>query len=334
MSPNEQTQPSPEEPRCTRREFVWRVGSAGAALAGVGALGFGLHNRNPGSGAAPVQLPDFRVEPLTDRPRVVAAKGGSPQQMLQLCLEKLGGLNRFIQPGDRVVLKPNVGFASPPELGATTSPEVVAAVARLCRAQGATEVWVVDNPINDPSRCMVISGVAAAAEQNGATVVYPRPSAFRDVEQPANEVLKRWTFFYAPFERATKVIGIPTAKHHSLAGVTLGMKNWYGLLGGRRNRLHQDINMSVADLATLVRPTLIILDATRVLFRNGPTGGSPSDVRHDGILAVATDPVALDSYGATLVGADPSTLRFLIEAERRGLGTTNLMDAGFEMITL
>ncbi len=254
--------------------------------------------------------------------------------MIQLCLERLGGLGRFINPGDRVVLKPNVGFASPPALGATTSPEVVGAMAKLCRAQGASEVWVVDNPINDPNRCMVISGVAAAAEANGATVVYPHAGAFRDVETPTNEILKRWTFFYAPFETATKVIGLPTAKHHALAGVTLGMKNWYGLLGGRRNRLHQDINISVADLASIVRPTLIVLDATRVMFRNGPTGGSPSDLRHEGIIAVATDPVALDSYGATLVGADPAGLPFIGEAERRGHGTSDLNDAGFELLQI
>lgn len=334
MARNDVNKAAFEDPKCSRREFMWRVGTAGAGVAAAGGLGLALHNRVPDSGEGAVMLPDYRVEHLPDRPRIVAARGGSPQQMLQLCLEALGGLNHFINPGDRVILKPNVGFASPPELGATTSPDVVGAMARLCRAQGASEVWVIDNPINDPHRCMVISGVAAAAEENGATVVYPRPGAFRDVETPNNEILKRWTFFYAPFETATKVIGLPTAKHHSLAGVTLGMKNWYGLLGGRRNRLHQDINLSVADLASIVRPTLTILDATRIMFRNGPTGGSPNDVRHEGILAAATDPVALDCYGASLVGADPAALPFIGEAERRGLGTTDLMDAGFEMIRL
>jgi uncharacterized protein (DUF362 family) len=322
------------EPACSRREFIRRVGSAGAAAAAVAAAAFVLHNREPRRGPGTVTLPDFRVEPPSDRPRVVAARGGTPLQMLQLCLEKMGGIGHFIEPGDRVILKPNAGFATPPELGATTSPEVVGAVARLCRAQGVSEIWVLDNPIHDPRRCMAISGIAAAAEANGAQVIYPGPGAFSDLDQPDAAVLKRWSFFHAPFQRATKVIGLPTAKHHSLSGVTLGMKNWYGLLGGRRNRLHQDIHASIADLAQIVRPTLTILDGMRVMFRHGPTGGSPSDVRHDGILAVATDPVALDTYGAAVVGADPEALPFLAEAERRGLGTTDLKDAGFELIHL
>jgi len=321
-------------PRVSRREFIRRVGSAGAVAAGVGAVAVGIHNREPGAGEAAVRLPDFRVEDRPDLPGIVAADGGTPQQMLQRCFERMGGIGRFIEPGDRVVLKPNIGFATPPGLGATTNPEVVAVVARLCLAQGAEEVLVVDNPIHDPARCFAISGIEAAARAAGARVMLPRPGAFRDVEAPDNAVLKRWPFFYAPFERATKVIGIPTAKHHSLSGVTLGMKNWYGLLGGRRNRLHQDIHTSVADLATMVRPTLIVLDATRVLFRHGPTGGSPSDVRFDGVVALATDPVALDAYGASLVAPGGGDFPFLDEAERRGLGTTDIWSAGFEMISL
>ncbi len=322
------------EARCSRREFIHRVGTAGAVAAGTGALAVGIHNRDPDKADAAVHLPDFRVEERPDLPSIVASEGGSPQQMLQRCFERMGGIDRFIEPGDRVVVKPNIGFATPPALGATTNPEVVAVVARLCLAQGAEEVWVVDNPIHDPARCFSVSGIEAAAVAAGARIVLPRSGAFRDVEAAGTAVLKRWPFFHAPFERATKVIGIPAAKHHSLSGVTLGMKNWYGLLGGRRNRLHQDIHTSVADLASLVRPTLTVLDATRVLFRHGPTGGSPSDVRFDGVVAVATDPVALDAYGASIVVPGGGDFPFLEEAERRGLGTTDIRSAGFEMISL
>jgi uncharacterized protein (DUF362 family) len=327
-------EPYPSRSSVSRREFIRRVGTAGAVAVGTGALAVGIHNRDPDRAPAPIRLPDFRVEERPDLPSIVAAEGGSPQLMLQRCFERMGGIGRFIEPGDRVVLKPNIGFATPPALGATTNPEVVAVMTRLCLAQGATEVWVVDNPIHDPARCLAISGIEAAATSAGARIMLPRPAAFRDVEAPDNAILTRWPFFYAPFERATKVIGIPAAKHHSLSGVTLGMKNWYGLLGGRRNRLHQDIHTSVADLASLVRPTLTVLDATRVLFRHGPTGGSPSDVRFDGIVAVATDPVALDAYGASVVVPEGGDFPFLEEAERRGLGTTDIWSAGFEMISL
>ena len=179
---------------------------------------------------------------------------------------------------------------------------------------------------------MQISGIAAAAAANGAKVFLPRPDAFVDVETPANVKLKKWSFLYTPFKKATVVIGLPAAKHHSLAGATLGMKNWYGLLGGPRSQLHQDINTSIADLATMVRPTLTVLDATRVLYRNGPTGGSASDVREENTIAAAVDPVALDVFGASLLGRKPEELPYLAEAQRRGLGTVDLKEAGFEMI--
>ncbi len=322
------------EPTCSRREFLRRAGIAGAAAVGAAAVGFGMHYRKPGGQSETVRIPDFGVPPLPTRPRIAAVRGGNIERMLRAAVERLGGIGRFIEPGDVVVLKPNVGFASPPSLAATTHPEVVGAMARLCREAGAESVLVIDNPINNPARCMKISGVAEAAEANGARVIMPKPAAFVDAVQEENAILKQWPFFYAPFENATKVIGLPAAKHHSLAGVTLGMKNWYGLLGGRRNRLHQSIDMSIADLASLMRPTLMVLDATRVLFRNGPTGGSLNDVREEGIIAAATDQVALDTYGASLLGRTPGELPFIVEAERRGLGVTDLKDAGFELTTV
>lgn len=328
---DEKEQPQPEE-CCSRREFIRRAGMAGAATAAALAFGFGLHRRESGGLVAPMSLPDFSARPEPNRPRVAAIRADNIEQALRALLDRLGGIERFVSPGDVVLLKPNAGFATPPSVGATTNPAVVEAVARICLAAGAAEVRVAENSINDPERCMDISGIAAAARAAGARVFLPRPSAFQDVETPECAVLKRWSFFYEPFRGATRVIGLPAAKHHSLAGATLGMKNWYGLLGGRRNQLHQDINTSIADLATMVRPTLTILDATRVLIRNGPTGGSLSDVRHDGILAAAVDPVALDTYGASLLGRTPEELPFLVEAQRRGLGTSDLKEAGFEMI--
>jgi uncharacterized protein (DUF362 family) len=317
----------------SRREFLWRVTAAGIAAAAAGGIGFALHNREAATGAKAFTLPDFSVPPMADRPRIVASHVENVEKTIVECLDRLGGIKRFIQPGDEVIVKPNVGFSSRPSLGATTNPDVVATVVRLCRQAGAKTVWVVDNPINDPARCMKISGIADAATVAGARVILPTPEAFVDVEQPNNKLLKRWPFLYAPFRKATKIIGIPVTKQHHLAGATLSMKNWYGLLGGNRIQLHQDINTSIADLATFVRPTFVVLDATRVMFRNGPTGGSAGDVRADNILAVATDQVALDTYGASLLDRKPDDLPYLKEAEKRGLGTTDLKSAGFEMIS-
>lgn len=319
------------EGACTRREFLWRAGIAGAAAAGAIGLGFALHNRPTRRAAEDLRLKDYRVPPV-DGPKLVVTKGDNVEKMLRTCLDRIGGMKRFVKAGDVVVLKPNIGFASPPGVGATTNPEVVGAMSRLCIEAGARQVWVTDNPINDPQRCVEISGIAAAAEANGARIFLPRQDAFRTVLEPANQRLARWSFLYGPFEKATVVIGIPAVKHHSLAGATLGMKNWYGLLGGPRNQLHQDINTSIADLATLVKPTFTVLDGTRVLFRNGPTGGSASDVRVERTIAVGLDPVALDTYGASMLGKKPEELPYLAEAQRRGLGTTDLKAAGIDLL--
>jgi uncharacterized protein (DUF362 family) len=113
-------------------------------------------------------------------------------------------------------------------------------------------------------------------------------------------------------------------KHHSLCKVTLGMKNWFGVMGRGRNRLHQDINRALAELGATFRPTLTVVDATRVLVANGPVGGSLADVRAVGAVAAGTDPVLCDAWGAAQLGLDPGSLPFIVEAEQRGLGRADL----------
>jgi uncharacterized protein (DUF362 family) len=135
-------------------------------------------------------------------------------------------------------------------------------------------------------------------------------------------LLDSWPIF-VPFIEADKVINVPIAKHHNLSRFTGGMKNWYGLLGGRRNRLHQNIDVSIADLATFMRPTLTVLDATRVLVRNGPQGGNIDDAVDLHQVVAGPDPVAIDAYGASLIGANPQTVRYLSIAEQRGLGRSD-----------
>jgi len=137
-----------------------------------------------------------------------------------------------------------------------------------------------------------------------------------------------------PFIAADKVINFPVAKSHSLTGVTLGMKNWYGILGGARNRLHQRIHESLADLAAVMRPTLTLIDAYRVLIRNGPTGGSLADVLLKKTLVAGTDPVALDAYVAKAYwNFGPDRLRYLQLAQERGLGKMDFEQLRTESVT-
>jgi uncharacterized protein (DUF362 family) len=209
-------------------------------------------------------------------------------------------------------------------LCATTNPELVAEVVRLCYSRGkAKKVIVTDNPINDPASCFTLSGVGKAASEAGAEVVLPKANMFKVTSLTGGVLIKDWPIFFEPFSKADKMIGIAPIKNHHRAGASMTMKNWYGLLGGRRNIFHQDINTIIAELAMMVRPTLVILDGTEVMMTNGPTGGSISDLRRANTLIASTDCVAADSYGCTLLDLKVSDLPYLAKAEKAGVGTTD-----------
>lgn len=252
---------------------------------------------------------------------MVVAQGAAagPAALVRRAVDAIGGMSRFVARGETVVIKPNVAWDRLPELAATTNPDVVAEVVRLCRAAGARSVIVTDVTCNDAEACFDRSGIRAAARAAGAEVVIPQPRLFTTVDL-GGETLGAWPVL-EPFLDADRLINLPIAKHHSLTGVTLGLKNWYGLIGGDRNRLHQRIHESIADLAAFARPTLTILDAWRVLMRNGPTGGSVDDVEAKCAVVASTDPVALDAYAAKAWwDLDLPRLRFVRMAEARGLG--------------
>jgi len=217
-------------------------------------------------------------------------------------------------------VKPNIGWDRTPEQAATTNPDVVAEIVRQCSNAGAKRVIVTDVSCNDPRRCFQRSGIAEAAGRAGAEVRLPDPAMFKEVDLKG-EILRAWPILDL-FLNVDKVINIPIAKHHSLTGTTLGMKNWYGMLGGPRNQLHQKIHESLVDLADFVRPTLTVIDCYRILVRNGPTGGNLQDVLLKKTLVAGTDPVALDAYVAKAYwNLDVSSLPYLKMAANRGLGT-------------
>lgn len=342
MSESNGTRPANETPDggLTRRRFLRRVGAA-AGAAGLAAAGYVvLHDPTGKAGLArpkPITLPDY-FETIyggfgASEPRLVIVRtnGKTPvAEMVRLALEPLGGMGQFIARGDVVLLKPNVAFDRPPVLGATTSPEVVAAVARMCFAAGAAKVLVADNPIETPANCFYKAKITDAAKQAGATIVLPSARQFRDVQvrpgQPnpdRHEALGTWSILYEPLKTANKVIGLPAIKDHNLGGASMCMKNWYGLLGGRRNQFHQAIHEVISDLGYMVSPTLVITDATRVLMRNGPTGGRIDDVKQAGTVVAGVDQVAFDAWCyENLLERDPATLTYLQYAEDKfGPGT-------------
>ena len=231
------------------------------------------------------------------------------------------GVSHFIQKGDVVVIKPNVAFDKNPDLAATTQPDTVSAVTRLCLGAGARKVIVADNPINNPESCFYKTKVGEAAIRAGAELMLPKDSYFEQLYVGGETITGTWRMFYRPFREATKVIGISPVKDHNLCKATVTMKNWYGLLGNPRNQFHQNIHGIISDFALMMKPSLVIADGRKLLMRNGPTGGSLNDVKRGDTMVIGTDHTAVDSWCVTKLLERPrDQIIYLDKVITRGLG--------------
>jgi uncharacterized protein (DUF362 family) len=310
--------------KVTRREALARIGTAALIVGATAAVGRACADREgPGRAQrrARSQVRDYRLGERSARPAdlAVARQGADPATLTRAAVAALGGMKSFVGRGETVAIKPNIGWDRTPAHAANTNPAVVATLVALALEAGASRVVVSDVSCNEPARCFQRSGIWQAAHDAGAEVVLPAEHRFRMLDL-GGEVLDEWPV-YRPIVDADRVINVPVAKHHNLARYSGAMKNWYGLLGGRRNRLHQRIGASIADLATFLRPTLTVIDATRVLRHNGPQGGNLADVAELGTVIASVDQVAADAYACALVGASPAELEYLALGQARGLGT-------------
>jgi len=306
--------------KLNRREFIKLSGKASLLTVALGTGGY-LISKNkyqPESEPARDLSADRSPAPDPRYPDIVSIKSADYGEAVAAALGLLGGIERFISRGDIVTIKPNIGWDRTAEQGANTNPVLIEAVAKLCFDAGASKVVITDVPCNDFRRTFRRSGIGALADKIGVDIIYPEQRRFANVDL-GGEILGRWPVL-RPFLETDKLINMPVVKHHNLTGITAGMKNWYGVLGGPRNRLHQQIDTSIADLASYFKPTFILMDATRVLFRNGPVGGSLSDVETHNTVIAATDQVAADSYSCKFLGLDPETRGFLKMTATRGLG--------------
>jgi uncharacterized protein (DUF362 family) len=322
----------------TRREFIQRGAMTGAAVSGTLIGGVALWEQDhvvPGFGEKEgLTLPSYAVDASTVLPDLSVARGTNRQQAIRAAVDTLGGICRFIQHGDRVMIKPNVAFDRPPALAATTHPDALRAVAQLCLEAGAREVRVADNPINSPAGCFLKSGLQAVAGELNLNLLYPESSAFADLKMEG-EILRHWPLFHRPFTTTTKVIGLAPCKDHNLCSGSMSMKNWYGLLGGRRNQFHQHIHSIVADFAMMITPTLVIVDGVTVLMSNGPTGGRLSDTKKMNTVVAGTDMVAVDSYCYTnLLERDIEQLTYLHKAHARDLGNMNWQELKLKEVSI
>lgn len=298
-------------PGMNRREFLRQVAlwSAGAAAA----------------------VPVFRVAPRAEaaaasQPVLTVGKGTDYEALLSKVLEPLGGLAPFVKKGARVVVKPNIAWDSKPEQGGNTHPLVVKAMVKLCLAAGAAKVMVFDRTCNDCRSTYVSSGIQAAVE----SIKDPRVSCtfvderkFVPVKIQKGKAVTEWEFYKDALE-ADCYINLPVAKHHRLAELTIGLKNVFGIVGGKRGNLHQSLAQKIADLNTVVKPTLTVVDATRIMLRNGPRGGKLEDVKELHTLIASPDTVAADAYATTLFDKAPDAIESTRCAAAMGLGEMDL----------
>lgn len=319
---------SPGDEGMDRREFLTRAAGAGLLALGVGAGSLWLHDATgeqsrPGRGEGLV-LPNYALADEDAVAEVAVATGSQRAASLGRALRMLGGLERFVKPGEAVLLKVNAAFATPAALSATSHPDLVYEMARLCFAVGASRVTVTDNPINDPRSAFEVSGIAGAARRAGAELLIPRPEDFSRMTVPGAKLLRAWPILADPLLQHDRVIGMAPVKDHHRAGASMSIKNWYGLLGGRRNVFHQDVNAVIRDLSIMLRPTFVILDGTTTMQHNGPTGGALSDLSANNTLIVGTDQVAVDVLGAELLGRTTAELPYLGMAAEAGAGSASL----------
>jgi len=291
----------------SRREFLRRAALLGAAV-GTCELS---------------DLSGFSVDAAAG-PTIAVATKRDPSGLVRAAVDTLGGMGKFVDKGDVVLVKPNLGWARKPDQAATTNPEVVAEVVRLCRSAGASEVKVMDHAVDRPDSLLLrMTGVEDAAKAAGARVGLASSSAmYERVKLPKGRVLKSVDVL-RDLLRADVFINVPIAKVHNSTGLTLSIKNLLGTVWDR-GAFHRSrsLDQAIADCATEVKPHLVILDAVRILLTNGPKG--PGKTAMKSTVVAGTDPLAVDAYGATLFGANASDVGHLKRSYEAGIGEIDL----------
>jgi len=274
--------------------------------------------------------PIFNITPglfaSSKKIKLVVAEGMNYDSLVKELLEPLGGLSTFVNPGKSVVIKPNMGWDRNPDQAANTHPLIVKSIVNLALEAGASKVMVFDRPCNEERRCHYNSGIRPELEKikdKRLKCVYIDDRKFIPVTIKRGQSLREWAFYKDALE-ADCYINVPIAKHHSLAKLTLGLKNIMGVIGGSRGKIHKNMGQNLADLNTVIKPALTIIDATRILLRNGPSGGNLKDVKRMDTLIASSDTVAADAYATTLFNLKPGEIGSTVAAHKSGLGEMNL----------
>jgi len=306
----------PQQNKLTRRQFVRLLAAAG--------LGTTLVSCGGGKPLAQEETQQDTVTPPGEQAYLAVARGSDPRAITRAAVAAVGGIERFVKSGDDVIVKPNICVDYRTyEYGATTNPDVVAVLVELCLEAGAKRVRVMDTPFGGgPKSAYARSGIADAVAAAGGVMEVMNRNKFKMTDIPDGRDITSWSV-YQDVLTADVMIDVPIAKHHSLARLSLAGKNLLGVIQNP-NKMHANLDQRVADLVSLVRPALTVVDAVRTLMKHGPTGGNLNDVRQRDTVIVSHDIVAADAYAATLFDLVGEDIGYIKAAAEIGLGTLDL----------
>lgn len=284
-----------------RREFL----QAGAALA---------------VSAPAVAVTEQLVAPKS---QVAVVRNGSPEEMFRKGIAALGGITAFVKPGQKVVVKPNIGWDRAPEFAANTNPDLVGEIVRQCVAAGAAQVVVFDHTCNAWAKCYKNSGIAAAVEAAGGRMAEAHDkAAYREVSRPAAGSMKT-ALIHKDILEADVFINVPILKNHGGAKMTAALKNFMGLVWDRQYMHRHNLAQCIADAALYRKPDLNVVDAYRTMQTNGPLGVGLGDVRNPRYQILSRDIVTADTLAAKLLRFPLDTVPYVALAEKHGLGTAD-----------
>lgn len=260
------------------------------------------------------------AQPAAGIPDLAVARTGEPEDLVRRALAALGGMERFVTQGARVIIKPNICTNYHTyEYATTTNPWVVAALVKLAFEAGAKTVQVMDSGFGGtPKSGYEKSGIQEQVELAGGEMVIMPSFKFTRTPIPAGLDISEWDI-YEDILKADLVIDVPIAKDHGSTRLTLGMKNLMGVVLDRGG-LHANLGQRIADLTSVIKPGLTVIDAVRILTANGPTGGNLDDVKKLDTIIASPDIVAADSYATRFFDMKPDDIRYIKAGAAMGLG--------------
>jgi uncharacterized protein (DUF362 family) len=304
-----------------RRDFLKK--STGAGIIAGAAMNIGGYNK---FWATP--SPNAKYD-------MVAVMGGMPDAMFDLGIQEMGGMSTFVKKGQKVLIKPNIGWDVIPELAANTNPLLIKRIIEHCFKAGAKEVYVFDHTCDNWVNCYKNSGIEKAAKGAGAKVV-PGNSEnyYQEVEIPNGVILKS-AKVHELLLSTDVFINVPILKDHNSTRMTSCLKNMMGVVWDRGYWHANNLNQCIADYALFEKkPALNIIDCYNVMVKHGPQGVSKEDVVQMKSQIITSDWVAGDAAAAKMLGVDVEKIEYIPIAHKMGLGNMKLETLNIQRIKM